>query len=102
MHGFKVHFRSPVSTPVKMLSVRPFSIFPSHFLSLLQIGREGFWMNIEGKVWESKRINKLNFQYPSSLTQVIWKKRWEFRNPPVLAHSHGLQLPGPSLGVKNP
>lgn len=40
MHQFKVHFRSPVSTPLKKLSVRPFSIFPSHFPSLLQMGRE--------------------------------------------------------------
>ena len=71
MHGFKVHFRSPISTAVKKLSVRPFSIFPSHFPSLLQIGREGSWINVQEEVWESERINKLNlFQFPSSYAQA--------------------------------
>ena len=43
MHRLKVHFRSPV----KKISLRPFSIFPSHFPSLLETGREAFWKNTQ-------------------------------------------------------
>lgn len=60
MHQLKVHFRSPVSTPLQKLSVRPFGIFPSHVPSLLQIGRERIWMSLQVGVWESERMHKPN------------------------------------------
>lgn len=52
MHQLKVHFRSPVSTALTELSVRPFSIFPSHFPSLLQIGREDLDEDTSGGLGE--------------------------------------------------
>lgn len=55
MHGFRFISGRLFQLQFKEISVRPFSIFPSHFPSLLQIGREGFWMNIQMEVWETVR-----------------------------------------------
>lgn len=68
MHGFKVHFRSPASSPVKKISVRPFKYFSFSFpLPLLNRKKGILDEHTSGVLGESERIDKLTFlQYSSS------------------------------------